>query len=277
MLAAGREQVIYGLETGAAYIAMDWWDDLANNGMPPDQRKKLDPSSHEYYLRVSGSMTQLVSWSLYVLFLWMLKMSICVFYARLTAGLAEFELRVKLGYALIAATWVATQLCILLGCQPRFRDNWRIEPEPPNLCQPAISKLNLYATVVLNVASDAYLMSIPVPMLWRAHRVAPWRRLCLLAVFCAGVIVMAAGIMRCYIVLKNPHTGVLKAGTWACRESFLAVLTANAPVVYPAVRLTVNRPPRRRGVEVRILPVAVDVVAEGEEKWWWWGVWDDGW
>ncbi|OMP87717.1 hypothetical protein BK809_0007805 [Diplodia seriata] len=192
-------------------------------------------------------------------------MSICVFYARLTyvrhcpipppplslppppitltrkTGLAEFELRVKLGYALIAATWVATQLCILLGCQPRFRDNWRIYPEPPNLCQPAISKLNLYATVVLNVASDAYLMSIPVPMLWRAHRVAPWRRLCLLAVFCAGVIVMAAGIMRCYIVLKNPHTGVLKAGTWACRESFLAVLTANAPVVYPTVRITVNR------------------------------------
>ncbi|KAL0254465.1 hypothetical protein SLS55_009940 [Diplodia seriata] len=127
---------------------MDWWDDLANNGMPPDQRKQLDPSSHEYYLRVSGSMTQLVSWSLYVLFLWMLKMSICVFYARLTAGLAEFELRVKLGYALIAATWVATQLCILLGCQPRFRDNWRVYPEPPNLCQPAISKLNLISYAI---------------------------------------------------------------------------------------------------------------------------------
>lgn len=54
----------------------------------------------------------------------------------------------------------------------------------------------------LNVASDAYLMSIPVPMLWQAHRVAPWRRLCLLLVFCAGVIVMACGVMRCYIVLK---------------------------------------------------------------------------
>ncbi|KAF9637966.1 putative short-chain dehydrogenase reductase sdr protein [Lasiodiplodia theobromae] len=255
--------VIYGLETGSAYITMDWWDDLANNGMTPEQRGSLDPNSHEYYLRVGGSKTQLVSWSLYVLFLWMLKMSICLFYARLTcvtslslatttsaantdalsssAGLPEFELRVKIGYFLILLTWLATQLCILFGCQPGFRSNWQIHPEPPNLCQPAISKLNLYATVSLNVASDAYLMSIPVPMLWQAHRVAPWRRLCLLLVFCAGVIVMACGVMRCYIVLKNPTTGALKAGTWSCRESFLAVLTANAPVIYPAFRVTVAR------------------------------------
>lgn len=40
---------------------------------------------------------------------------------------------------------------------------------------------------------------------------------------------------------QNPTAGALKAGTWSCRESFLAVLTANAPVIYPAFRVTVNR------------------------------------
>lgn len=117
-----------------------------------------------------------------------------------SAGLPEFEIRVKLGYFLISITWAATQLCILLGCQP-FQGNWAIYPEPPNLCQPAISKLNLYATVVLNVTTDLYLMSIPIPMLWKANLVT-WRKFSLLLVFCGGVFVITCGIIRCYIVLK---------------------------------------------------------------------------
>lgn len=117
-----------------------------------------------------------------------------------SAGLPEFEIRVKLGYVLIGITWLATQLCILLGCQP-FQASWQIYPEPSNFCQPAISKLNLYTTVVLNITTDIYLMSIPVPMLWKANLVT-WRKFSLLIVFCGGVFVMLCGVMRCYIVLN---------------------------------------------------------------------------
>jgi hypothetical protein len=31
-------------------------------------------------------------------------------------------------------------------------------------CQPAVSKIDIYVTVVLNVATDVYLISIPAPV-----------------------------------------------------------------------------------------------------------------
>jgi hypothetical protein len=77
-------QVIYSLETAAAYIVGAWFHGLANNGMTGEQRKTLDPTSHEFSLRVGGSKTQLVGWSLYTLLLWTLKLCMCHFYSRLT-------------------------------------------------------------------------------------------------------------------------------------------------------------------------------------------------
>lgn len=112
--------------------------------MTDEQRQTLDPKSHEFSLRVGGSKTQLVGWSLYTLLLWTLKLCMCHFYSRLTcvtllvtdvvltacrAGLYQLELRVKIGYYLIGATYIATELSILLGCQP-FRHNWQISPNP---------------------------------------------------------------------------------------------------------------------------------------------------
>lgn len=77
-------QVIYSLETVAAYVVGAWWFGLANNGMTDEHRRTLDPESHEYSLRVGGSKTQLVGWSLYTLLLWTLKLCMCHFYSRLT-------------------------------------------------------------------------------------------------------------------------------------------------------------------------------------------------
>lgn len=37
--------------------------------------------------------------------------------------------RIKIGYVTIAVTYVATELSILLGCQP-FYKNWQINPDP---------------------------------------------------------------------------------------------------------------------------------------------------
>jgi hypothetical protein len=45
------------------------------------------------------------------------------------AGLHHLELRVKIGYFLIGATYIATELSILLGCQP-LQKNWQMYPDP---------------------------------------------------------------------------------------------------------------------------------------------------
>ena len=81
MLLAG---VVYGLETGAAYSVGAKWKGLANNSMTDEQRLALSPDSEEYRLRVGGSKTQVMGWSLYTLLLWLLKSCMAVFYSRLT-------------------------------------------------------------------------------------------------------------------------------------------------------------------------------------------------
>ncbi len=77
-------QVVYGLETGAAYSVGAMFHGLANNSMTDDERKSLSPDSKEYSLRVGGSKLQLIGWSLYTLLLWLLKLCMCIFYTRLT-------------------------------------------------------------------------------------------------------------------------------------------------------------------------------------------------
>lgn len=83
-MSANMSQVVYSFETATAYIVGAWWFGLANNGMTDEQRRTLDPKSHEYSLRVGGSKTQLIGWSLYTLLLWTLKLCMCHFYSRLT-------------------------------------------------------------------------------------------------------------------------------------------------------------------------------------------------
>jgi hypothetical protein len=42
---------------------------MANNGMTDEQKAVLEPGSEEWNLRIGGSKTQLVGWSLFTLLL----------------------------------------------------------------------------------------------------------------------------------------------------------------------------------------------------------------
>ncbi|KAL4866671.1 hypothetical protein BDV12DRAFT_187214 [Aspergillus spectabilis] len=231
--------VVYGLETGAAYCVGAWWRGLANNAMTDAQRAALDPSSEEYSLRVGGSKTQVLGWSLYTTLLWLLKACMAVFYSRLTAGLINMKIRVQIAYALIAATYIAVICSILFGCHP-MQKNWQIYPDPGNYCQPAVSKIDVYVTVTLNVATDVYLISIPTPILFKA-RLPIREKLELLILFSGGIFVMAAGILRCVLIVTAGANGAQQAGSWACRETFVAVIIGNAPMIYPFLRRTAKR------------------------------------
>lgn len=71
--------------------------------------------------------------------------------------------RVQIAYVLIGATYIAVICSILFGCHPMHK-NWQIYPDPGNYCQPAVSQIDVYVTVTLNVATDVYLISIPTPV-----------------------------------------------------------------------------------------------------------------
>ncbi|KOS46296.1 hypothetical protein ACN38_g2781 [Penicillium nordicum] len=231
--------VVYGLETGAAYMVGAWFMGLANNAMTDEQRKNLSPDSEEYRLRVGGSKVQVAGWSLYTLLLWLLKTCMAIFYSRLTTGLVNMRIRIHLAYVLIAITYIATICSILFGCHP-MEKNWQIDPNPGNYCQPAVSKIDIYVTVVLNVSTDLYLISIPAPMLVKAR--LKWReKLELLVLFSGGLFVMMAGILRCVLILTAGANGAQQAGSWACRETFVAVVIGNIPMIYPLVRRFTRR------------------------------------
>ncbi|KAJ5012188.1 hypothetical protein K4K57_004626 [Colletotrichum sp. SAR 10_99] len=210
----------YSAETALAYSVGAYWQGLANNGMTDEQRRNLDPNSEEY--RIS------------CLVLWPAKAAMCTFFLRLTEGLHNFQKRIYGGFALIVITWLTVFFSIIFSCFPTHK-NWQIYPDPGNTCQPAISKVNILVTVVLNVLTDLYLMSIPIPMLWFS-KLPLRKKLGLIVLFSGGIFVTMAGILRCVLIISDPVNGASQAGSWAVRETFVAVVTTNVPMIFPLIR-----------------------------------------
>jgi hypothetical protein len=102
-------------------------------------------------------------------------------------------------------------------------------------CQPAISRANVFVTLGFNVATDLYLLTIPIPMLWSAQ-IQLWKKLGLIVLFSGGIFVMMAGILRCVLIISNDVTGAQDAAAWAIRETFVAVVTSNVPLIFPLMR-----------------------------------------
>ncbi|KAJ5921105.1 hypothetical protein N7466_009431 [Penicillium verhagenii] len=101
--------------------------------------------------------------------------------------------------------------------------------------QPAVAKLHIYFTVILNVVTDVELMSIPIPMLAKAKM--RWlEKTRLLIIFSGGIFVMTAGILRCVLILTGGSKSAAEGAAWARRESFVAVAVGNFPMIYPLMR-----------------------------------------
>lgn len=52
---------------------------------------------------------------------------------------------------------------------------------------------------------------------------------------------MMAGILRCVLILRDPVGGAQQAGSWAVRETFVAVIIGNIPMIYPFLRRNSRR------------------------------------
>ncbi|KAL8858195.1 MAG: hypothetical protein Q9178_005207 [Gyalolechia marmorata] len=126
MIIAGA---LYSAETSVAYYVGASWKGLANSGMTPEHRASLSPDDEEYKLRVGGSKNQLVGWLVYTVLLWTLKTCMLIFFSRLTDGVHNMKIRIRVGAVLLAVSFLATFLTILLGCLP-FERHWQIYPDP---------------------------------------------------------------------------------------------------------------------------------------------------
>ncbi|KAM7182683.1 hypothetical protein V8F33_014110 [Rhypophila sp. PSN 637] len=230
MLIAGSA---FAAEAYFVYLTNERYKGFANNGITPEQRRTLDPSSEEYQDRVKGSRTHLAGWQTYVFVLWIIKAAWCVFYLRLV-GILMLRRRVYFGFFLVASSWVVFVLGMFLSCRP-LSHYWQIYPDPGPLCQPASSKLLIILCFVLNVITDFYLMAIPIPMILASSFSRP-KKFGLILLFSCGVFVTAAGVLRTVRMLEKPEHGGRLAGTWAMREAFVAILMSNIPHILPLLR-----------------------------------------
>ncbi|KAK8120612.1 hypothetical protein PG999_004732 [Apiospora kogelbergensis] len=156
------------------------------------------------------------------------------FYLRLTEGLEPLGGRVQLGFYLLVITYAVVTSTILFSCGLPFEKNWQIYPEPANSCQTTVSIVNYLVTVTLNIVTDIYLMAIPVPMLLNA-RLKTIKKLGLCLLFSGGIFVGTAAILRCVLALKDPNDNADTSAAWAVRESFVAILVTNMPVLWPSI------------------------------------------
>ncbi|CAG9946063.1 unnamed protein product [Clonostachys rosea f. rosea IK726] len=222
--------VPYTTETVLAHAVSQQFNGLTNSGMTDAERAALSPDSEEWAWRVAGSKVQIAGWCMYASVLWTIKASLCAFYSRLTDGVHGYRVRILTGYAIIGVTYLVVILTYLLSCQP-FSHFWQIYPDPGNLCQPALSKVYVLLSVTLNITTDAYLILIPVPMLW-GTQLPTFKKLTLVVVFSGALFVMAAGLLRGILILKNPVDGPREGSAWAVRESFVAVVTSCLPMIW---------------------------------------------
>ncbi|CAJ2512982.1 Uu.00g011010.m01.CDS01 [Anthostomella pinea] len=94
----------------------------------------------------------------------------------------------------------------------------------------------IWTYCAFNVVTNAYLISIPIPMLW-ASRLRPVKKVGLVALFGGGLAIVVFSFLRTTIIYqvssnKIPSTASL-AASWALQETFLSVFTTNASVIFP--------------------------------------------
>ncbi|KAM4067161.1 hypothetical protein HRG_001157 [Hirsutella rhossiliensis] len=220
--------------TAASYIIEAEMHGLANNGLTPEQRNALDPDSDEWRLRVKGSQTHLAGWLLYTSLLWILKLCWLFYYRRLGDRVDRMTLKVTLGFSFCAVTFLAVLFTILFGCWPVSK-HWQINPDPGNFCYPAISELQAWTVVCTNLTTDLYIMTIPIPMIWRA-RISMMKKFGLGTMFCGGLITIAFGAARCSLILQDDSKSGESAARWSDRETFVAIILTNVPVLFPLIR-----------------------------------------
>ncbi|KAK7413336.1 hypothetical protein QQX98_007779 [Neonectria punicea] len=226
--------LVFTAEVVAAYLVGAKFQGMTNSYIDDEQRAAIDPDSVEYYNRQWGSKIQVIGWSLYAFILWALKFCVTSFYSRLTSGLQQLKLRVKIAYILLAVTYAVVALTILLSCYPT-RKFWQINPDPGTLCRPTNSPAYVLVVVIPNILTDLYLLSIPLPLLWGVN-ISLRKKLTLMILFSGAIFVIMAATIRAVVILTAGLDGAISGSAWACRETFVSIIVTNLPIIQPLIR-----------------------------------------
>ncbi|KAI5778447.1 hypothetical protein EDC01DRAFT_634842 [Geopyxis carbonaria] len=216
--------IVFGTESTMAFIVGRMGG--SNSGMSQEQREAL--TQQEVHNRTIGSKAFIVGWLMYVTVVWILKACMVFFFQRITMSLKQQGM-IRWAFLSVVTSYIGIVLMFLLTCRP-YRKLYQVYPDPGKTCW--IENPAYYVVVLIfNLATDALIISIPIPLMWRAQ--IPWRRKwVMLLMFGAGGFVMLAAILRVVFSFTDPHNS-LPPAIWACRETFVAVIVGNVPMIKP--------------------------------------------
>ncbi|KAK7183376.1 hypothetical protein DPSP01_000494 [Paraphaeosphaeria sporulosa] len=227
--------LIYSAQCALGYNVGFAAHGLDNSGMTPAQRSALSPEDAEYKLRLIGAKIQVAGWTSASCLLWTLKLCVAFFYLRLHDGLTRYKIRIYIGIGLIVTTFITLIMTIYLSCRP-FNHYWQISPDPGNACQAAVSKPIIWVMFIGNVSTDVYLFVVPLPMLWQSS-LKTYKKLAATLVLSGGILIVVCAILKSVFVLVDPVHGGQLAAAWGTRETFIAVITTNLPMVFPLLKI----------------------------------------
>lgn len=131
-----------------------------------------------------------------------LKAIVIVLYLRLAFGSWQKKL-LKFTIVLCICGFVATTLMLSLMCLPYSR-RFQVQPLPDNTCTASSSFFIVLSC--FNALTDAFLLAIPVPILWTLRMPLP-KRIIVFALLSSGIFVMGACITRVSLTVRLPLTG----------------------------------------------------------------------
>ncbi|KAF4975592.1 hypothetical protein FZEAL_7645 [Fusarium zealandicum] len=174
-----------------------------------------------------GAKLELLAWYSYTSIIWSLKGTMLCFFARMTIG-TWHNFFVKSISIFCAVSYCAVFLTITLGCFPTQK-NWQVLPNPGLKC--TFKLQNFLVTTVLNVLTDAFILCIPLPMLWTLQ--IPFRKKLVVGLLLSsGAFVIAAAIIR-VVLTVSASPSALTINGWGVRETIVGIIAVNVPALRP--------------------------------------------
>ncbi|KAL6721256.1 hypothetical protein ACLMJK_000358 [Lecanora helva] len=179
---------------------------------------------------------------LYALVICMAKFSILAFYWRLFSASVRIPCFI-LGTITVCWT-IAVILVTVFQCDPVSGFWNRNKPAKCNVDDYAF----FVANAVPNIVTDAALLALPMPYIWRLHRTIP-QKIALAGIFALGGFVIIISIVRLatlvQIDLKSPDLdyNFAMVGVWTITEGNMAIVSACLPSHRPILNLVLYGKP----------------------------------
>ncbi|EXJ62325.1 hypothetical protein A1O7_02759 [Cladophialophora yegresii CBS 114405] len=204
---------------------------VSTNLIDPAHPVTLTPL--EISQRTWGSKTVLLVEQCMCAVQWGTKCCLLLLYWRLTQNLRQ-ALVVKVAAAYVVATYIIMEIFYFgVWCRP-FRDYWQT---PTDNVQCTTALHHLIMNLVFNLTSDILILSIPLPLLVRAH--LPLRKKALLVFpFSLGLFTMLCAILSKRLSFTHPYSS--EWVYWYCREASTAMIVANMPYSWALIRKVFN-------------------------------------